>query len=171
VAEAQSLLKRALALDPSDDYARYGLAKADLKQGRAVPARDALAVLARRNPEAREIWFTLGQACQMAGDPAGAKRARDQARILEQRFLLGRSLATEVARRPKDDALRVQLARLQDQAGDGVNALMNWEQALQNRPDRADWKRERDALRARLSRAGQTPDPASLSLIHESSSP
>ena len=171
LAEAKSLLKRALTLDPSDDYARYGLAKAELKQGRAAQARTALEALTRRNPKAREIWFTLGQACQMAGDSSGAKGALDQARILEQRFLLGRTLAAQVAQRPKDHGLRVQLARLQDEAGDGANALMNWEQALQHRPDRADWRRDREALRARLLRSGKALDPASLSLIHERSYP
>lgn len=167
IAEADLLLTGALSADPSNDLARYGLAQVRVAQGRFAQARPMLEDLTRRNPAAREIWVSLGQTARRMGDTKAATQALDRARVLEQKFLAGRTLAGQVAQRPNDDALRIQLARAQADAGETLKALTNYEYVLRRQTGRADWKQERDRLRKTLGATG-APDATLAGILHES---
>jgi tetratricopeptide (TPR) repeat protein len=168
VSEARTLLKQALSSNPSDDFVRFGLAQVNLQSGKAMEARSTLSSLAQRNPRSQDIWFVLGRACRTTGDVQGAKQAFARAEALETQFAKERTLASQLSHKSSDVALRVQLARLQEQSGDTVNALANYEQALQQEPNRADWKKQCETLRQQLRKENKWIDLDSLTLLHQS---
>lgn len=166
--EAETVTKQSLAVDSTNDFARLTLAQIYLKQKRPAEARPSLEELSRRNPRAREIWFTLGQTYRALGDTAKAQKSLDQARILEQQFLAGRTLSERLALHPEEQETRVKLARLQLQAGEPMKALSNYEEAVRKTPTRADWKKERDTLRQQLLRSNTLSGLSVVTQLHES---
>jgi predicted Zn-dependent protease len=76
---AETLYRRALALDPRNHYAMLGLAEILVERGQAAEAVPLLegAVARRRNRAPYRVL--LGDARRAAGDEAGARRAWEEA--------------------------------------------------------------------------------------------
>lgn len=63
----------ALRLGPTFQDLRYRLARLLLEAGRVLEAREELEKLVAARPQSTEAKATLGLACYLAGDPAGAR--------------------------------------------------------------------------------------------------
>jgi len=74
-ADAIAAFQHALALDPQHQGARVSLAQQHLAIGAPARARELLEEVIAVNPSMAEALYTLGQACEMEKDWAGAVRA------------------------------------------------------------------------------------------------
>jgi Flp pilus assembly protein TadD len=81
-AEAEPLLRRAVALDPDFAFAQYNLGWSLLEQGKARAALGPLRRTAVQQPHRWEPQLRLGQAYKKLGDLARARAAYQKARAL-----------------------------------------------------------------------------------------
>ena len=79
LAEAESLLRQALLLDPDDSHIHEQLGQLAVRQGDANAAVAAFAEAVRLNPGQRGLHFLLGQALRRAGRSAEAQVQFDEA--------------------------------------------------------------------------------------------
>lgn len=73
--EAARAFRDALAEDPGNTQARFGLALIAFRKGEREVAREGLEALVRDRPDQAEAWNLLGVARLKGGDRAGAARA------------------------------------------------------------------------------------------------
>lgn len=105
-AAAREACELALALDPEDPYARYGLGLVSLHEGRVTEARHALEATVEADPASLEGWRALGQALAAAGEPRAAIKAYERALSLALAGAVPASgpwFGTNVERRMVDD--------------------------------------------------------------------
>ena len=155
--EAESLLRRALARDPSNTYARFKLGRLALDRGDAAAAAADLRAVVARSPDIPEAWYGLGMALERTGDAPQAARALAVSRRLQQAFQDRAATQERIALRPKDAALRLRMARLY--AGDGqyAKALYEYQAASHLAPADRPARTEMAALEARLKARGHLP--------------
>jgi tetratricopeptide (TPR) repeat protein len=122
-ADAEVLLRRALAHDDSSDFALVSLQQLMLVQGRADEARAFAAALAARRDRDPYYWFGLGLRRLQDGEPARAAAALERAQALTSGFAeIHQVLAIAYWRDGRLHEARDQLARL-DALGGGEGKL------------------------------------------------
>jgi tetratricopeptide (TPR) repeat protein len=78
-AAAREACESALALDPDDPYARYGLGVVALHEGRLAEARNALEATVAADSGSIEGWRALGQTLAAEGETRAAIKAYERA--------------------------------------------------------------------------------------------
>ena len=155
--EAEELLRRALARDPSNTYALYKLGRLALERGDSKGAASALRVVVARSPDIAEAWYSLGMALKRSGDAAEGNRALAESRRLQQAFQERVGVQERIALHPLDPALRLRVARLYAANGENAKALYEYQAGLRLAP--ASWtaRAELAVLSARLRAQGCLP--------------
>ena len=155
--EAEVLLRRALAQDPSNSYARYKLGRLALDRGDAKGAVSALTAVVAHSPDIAEAWYTLGMAQERLGNAAQATRALAESRRLQQTFQERASVQEQIALHPTDPALRLLMARLYAQNGENAKAIYEYQAGLQLAPANRAAHAELTSLEARLRAENRLP--------------
>lgn len=155
--EAGELLRRALARDPLNTYARFKLGRLALDRGDAAGAASALKAVVARSPDIAEAWYSLGMALERTGDSARGGRALAESRRLQQAFQDRAGTQERIALRPQDAALRLRMARLYAGNGENAKALYEYQAGLRLAPADRPARAELAALAARLRARGRLP--------------
>ena len=92
-AEAISVYRRVLEMDPADTDTRNDLGLALHYSGQTPAALDVLRAGTQAAPSFQRIWLTLGFVSSQAGDAEGARHALEAARDLEPESDVGREAA------------------------------------------------------------------------------
>jgi len=155
--EAEELLRRALARDPSNTYALYKLGRLALERGDSKGAASALRVVVARSPDIAEAWYSLGMALMRSEDAAEGNRALAESRRLQQAFQERVGVQERIALHPLDPALRLRVARLYAANGENAKALYEYQASLRLAPASRTARAELAVLSARLRAQGCLP--------------
>jgi Flp pilus assembly protein TadD len=149
---AERAARTALAVQPGHSRSLEALARALRARGQPAAALAALEPLLDRPSTAEETLLTASQLARQLGQPDRADELkRRHARRLSQRRQVER-LTYRAALSPDDPEIRLQLARVYQEAGDPARAVVELRRALALRPG---WRPAQRALAAaRAANAG-----------------
>ncbi len=151
-AQAETILRQALAVDPRDALVHMSLGVLLQARGEGGAAVSALQRACELAPDFAPAWFNLGRLFQLQRRPAGAITALHRALDLD----------------PDHVAARLVLASAQASLGAGAKAAANYRGVLQRQPDHPeawngltglDTERFGEDDVAQLQRALQMPQP------------
>jgi cytochrome c-type biogenesis protein CcmH/NrfG len=158
-AAAERLLRQALQAAPNDSYTLYALGRLSLDRGEGKQAVHYLrsAIERATQVDTAELWYALSRAYQRSGDPAQAAKALSTASRLRTQYQTMTLTEEQVARTPRDPALRLKLARLYAQRGENAKAIAEYEACLRLNSGSGPARSEMAALTHRLQSVGKMP--------------
>jgi tetratricopeptide (TPR) repeat protein len=155
--EAADLITRALALEPSDTFLKYQMARLTDDPKKAIPLLQEVITKAT-GTEVGEIWYALAKAYRRVGDSKRAQEAVTISSRIQSDYLAYVQAQEKVSLHPKDAALRLILARAYATRGENAKALQEYERCLVLAPQNKTAQLEKDSLMQRLKAKGNEPN-------------
>lgn len=156
-AEADTLLVKALAVQPGNEFAWYQRGLLALNQRQFEDAVRDLRRSVTLAPAVAQSWYALARAYRQSGASDLAAHAETSSERLQQAYFERTHLEESIHLKPGDSALRRRLARVYAAQGENARAILEYEACLRRNPDLTAVHRELETLQRRLSAAGQMP--------------
>lgn len=153
--EAESLLLRALQVNPANSLAQYQLGRVKMELGETRQAVQHLEAALAEAPENVVGWYVLSQAFGRLGDRARAAAALKLSNQFRRSAENAEDLASQVDDSPRSPLPRLRLARAYIERHSPVLALYHYYVYLQLKPGDKTVRREVQAYEARLKENGQ----------------
>jgi tetratricopeptide (TPR) repeat protein len=167
--EADRLLRKAVHIDPKNDFAWYQLGRLASAEGNDRQAIAALGHALVSTPQIAEGWYALSRSYLRVGDTAHAALAMRNFRQLRTQYQERTHMAELLDLQPQNHALHVKLARLYALDGENAKAIFEYLTYLRFLPRDAQVRKELADLQAHLRSEGRLPSMLLFSTMVQSS--
>jgi tetratricopeptide (TPR) repeat protein len=154
---AEKAVARCLTLDPNNTDARYQAGRIAQERGDGAGARREWEALYALRPDYPSLTYQLAQLYRQAGESAKAApllKEYTARKAVTDRY---NDLVTASGQSPRDTQKRRELAKWCAENGRVSRAILEYERILEQTPDDADARRERDRLVAEREKTAARP--------------